>query len=280
MNSISPKELEAAAQKLPTSPRIFGKLSELMRDPNTELADITELVNADSALTASVLRLSNSAMFSMGMSVDTLDVAIDRIGFRELFRLVGIAAAAEVFTEDSRCYDVSASQLWENSLCCGIAMETLARKTGMDEQEAYTLGLLRNMGKMIIDHCAREKDDSPIYNKTSALPLLDWEANNFGITNATVSGFILETWNFSKETTHTIQYQYEPDKAPQSRPLINLLNLANGLASRIGRGLAGEDLYWSDWEKRLPRTGLSAEEFESVEEEIETEFKRVLSAFQ
>lgn len=279
MNTISPAELKEAAKLLPSSPRIFGKLSKLLRDPSTDLSDITDLVNADSALTASVLRLSNSAMYSIGMSVDTLDEAINRIGFRELFKLVGYAASKQLFAEHNRVYNISGAQLWENSLACGISMEVLARKIGLDDQEAYTIGLLRNMGKMVLDYCVKDDPQYPSYNTTSNLPLIEWEQNNFGITNPNVAGFILMSWNFTEETSQTIQHQYNPDEAQRHFPLIHLLNLANGIAERIGKGLHGETAYWDNWESHLPRTGLSADEFEESLEEIKSSLDRVIAHF-
>lgn len=279
MNTISPAELKEAAKLLPSSPRIFGKLSKLLRDPSTDLSDITELVNADSALTASVLRLSNSAMYSIGMSVDTLDEAINRVGFRELFKLVGFAASKQLFAEENRVYKISGTQLWENSLACGIAMEVLARKIGLDDQEAYTIGLLRNMGKMVLDFCVKDDPQYPSYNTQSNLPLIDWEQNNFGITNPNVAGFILISWNFTEETSQTIQHQYNPDEADRHFPLIHLLNLSNGIAERIGKGLNGESDYWRNWEEHLPRTGLTAEEFTESIEEIKSTLARVIAHF-
>lgn len=279
MNTISPADLKEAATHLPSSPRIFGKLSSMLRDTQTDLSDITELVNADSALTASVLRLSNSAMYSVGLAVDTLDEAINRIGFRELYRLVGFAASQQLFSESNVTYSITGTELWENSLACGISMEVFARKTGYDDQEAYTIGLLRNMGKMVLDYCVKGNSAYPSYSRGSELPLIEWEQNNFGITNPTVAGFILADWNFSEETTHTIQFQYEPEEAPRKLPLIHLLNLANGVAEKIGKGLHGESKYWANWETYLPRTGLSTEEFEQSAAEIEGNLSRVIAAF-
>ena len=278
MNTISPIDLKKAAQKIPPSPRIFGKLGKMLKDPNTGLDNITELVNADSSLTAQVLRLSNSAMFSMGCSVDTLDEAINRIGFRELFRLVGMAASQKAFSDYNRIYDIPGTDLWENSLTCGIAMEILARKLGYDDQEAYTIGLLRNMGKMVIDFCLQGDTTSPVYNKTSALPLIEWEEANFGITNPSVAGFILVSWNFTEETCHTITYQYEPDKAPRKLPLITLLNVANGIAERLGKGIRGESPYWEYWEENLPKTGLNLNEIAEAEDEIADAVSKVVSS--
>jgi hypothetical protein len=44
---ITPTDLKLAANDLPPSPQVFGKLSKLLRDPFTGLNDITDLVNTD-----------------------------------------------------------------------------------------------------------------------------------------------------------------------------------------------------------------------------------------
>lgn len=279
MNTISPAELQEASKRLPSSPRIFGKLSALLRDRNTDLTDITNLVNADSALTASVLRLSNSAMYSVGNPLDTLDEAINRVGFRELFKLVGFASSKQLFSENNLTYHITGGELWENSLACGIGMEILARNTGFDEQEAYTVGLLRNIGKMVIEYCVRGNPQYPSYAQGSELPLVDWEQNNFGLTNPGVAGYILASWNFPAEATSTIQFQYIPGNAPRKLPLIHLLNLANGIAERIGKGLHGESNYWEDYEQHLPRIGLSKEELGDCIEEIKSTVDKAIAAF-
>ncbi len=280
MNTLEPAKLKEAAKLLPPSPQIFGKLSKLLKDTNTGLGDITELVNTDSSLTTQVLRLSNSAFFNQGSSVDTLDEAINRIGFRELFKLVGMAAASQVFSQRNVTYDVDGSLLWENSLAVGLAMEILANTIGEDEQEAYTLGLLRSMGKMVIDLCAKEEGTYPSYPKEGegSLPLIEWEENNFGITNPIVSGFLLNSWNFPGETAQTIQFQYDPASSTHSSPNIRLLNIANGVAEKIDRALPGESSYWDLTEDTLASMSLTADNIEDTCERVKDGLEQVVSS--
>ncbi len=278
MNTLEPAKLKEAAKLLPPSPQIFGKLSKLLKDTNTGLGDITELVNTDSSLTTQVLRLSNSAFFNQGSSVDTLDEAINRIGFRELFKLVGMAAASQVFSRKNVTYDVDGSLLWENSLAVGLAMEILANATGADEQEAYTLGLLRSMGKMVIDLCAKEEGTYPSYESNSPQPLIEWEENNFGITNPIVSGFLLNSWNFPEETAKTIQFQYDPNAANHTSPNIRLLNISNGIAERIDKALPGESSYWDLSEGTLTSFNLTQDKIDDTCERVKDGLEQVVTS--
>lgn len=241
---VTPDDLRSAASELPPSPQVFGKLGKLLRDPNTGLNDITELVNTDASLTACVLKLSNSAAFAQGMAIDNLDDAINRIGFREVFKLVGVAAASDLFTIQNRTYQISGTRLWENALACGLAMDQLAGKLGYDEQDMYTLGLLRSIGKMAIDLCLSKKGSAPHYPLAEQLPILEWESSILGITNPKVAGFLLASWNFSDATVQSIQGQYLDGDLDCCSRESQLLNLACFIVEKINNGLPGESGYW------------------------------------
>ena len=249
-----------------------------MKDMNTTLDDITDLVNNDSSLTVQVLRLSNSALYAGGVPIDTLDDAINRIGFSELFKLVGMAAAAQVFTDRNELYDVEGSQLWENSLACALAMEYFAKQTGGDPQEAYTIGLLRSMGKMILNACL-EGDPDPIQITSSVtIPLHAWEDANFGITNSSVAGFVLVSWNFPDLISRAIQYQYIPEEDPDDIKEPNLLHIASLVAENIGKGLPCELGYWEATNERLEKAGLNQSHIDAAAESINESLDSLISS--
>jgi HD-like signal output (HDOD) protein len=258
MTPISPSELKKAANELPPSPQVFGKLGKLLRHPHTALNDITDLVNTDPSLTARVLRLSNSAQYTSGFAIDNLDDAINRIGFREVFKLVGMAAVSDVFSAENATYAVPGSLLWENALCCGLAMETFAQKLGQDEQDAYTLGLLRSFGKLVINIRTVKCSDPVRYPITEEPNLLDWEEAQSGTSNPQVAGFLLSTWNFRAETIDAIQNQYTPEASTINYRNAAMLNLACSIGESLGKKLPGEEAYFKSAETHLDRLGLDA----------------------
>lgn len=276
-SAITTDDLKQAARELPPSPKVFGKLGKLLRDANTSLSDITDLVNTDASLTTRVLRLSNSAAFAQDQPMDTLDEAINRVGFREVFKLVGMAAASDLFTSKNNTYRIDGSTLWENALRCGFAMESIAQKLGYDEQEFYTLGLLRSTGKTVIDICVYKDAESPRYPITQRPPLLEWEESTFGITNPAVAGFLLSSWNFSQETSSAIQQQYQRDPAAAPSRTALLLNLAGSLAE-LGRPLHGEAGYWIPFEAHGEALGLSRDDIEDTLQVVEARLEAVLAS--
>ena len=74
------------------APRILGKAMALLRDPNSDINDISEIVSSDTALAAQMIRWANSAFYGTG-SVSSLDQAVQKIGFRESIRLLNLSVA-------------------------------------------------------------------------------------------------------------------------------------------------------------------------------------------
>lgn len=61
---------------------MLSKALSLLRNPNAEIGDIATLIRADAALAADIIRGSNSAFYGAGERISSLDLALQRIGFR------------------------------------------------------------------------------------------------------------------------------------------------------------------------------------------------------
>ena len=278
MYTITPLELKAAAQKLPPSPRIFGKIGRLLRNRNTGIKDIATLVNTDSSLTAQVLRISNSAAFSSGVPIDNLDEAINRIGFGELFKVVGMAAASNTFTGRSPTYGVDGSLIWENAVASGLAMECLAAAAGQDGQQGYTLGLLRSIGKLVLDNCSRCHSVPPRFLDKYGMGVVEWEQQTFGLTNPRVASLVLTAWKLPSLACQAIEYQYAPEIVPNPNPYCRLLNVANGVAERVGKALPGEGGYWDLGEEALEQVSLEEAQVDEACDYVSQKMEEVVGA--
>lgn len=99
MTSLSPSsaELLQLAQQLPVSPQILLKLSVLIDNLNCTLEEIAVLLRRDATLAARLIRISNSAAYGGNdSSVSSVEEAVSRVGFTEVYRLTGLAAASQL----------------------------------------------------------------------------------------------------------------------------------------------------------------------------------------
>lgn len=238
---------------------------------NTGVDDVVSLVKADPGITSGVIRLSNSALFAFSQPSTSLDEAINRVGFREVYRLVGLASTNQLFPKQLELYGVSGDLMWENAVATALAMEALARKRpDLDDRVAYTIGLLRSAGKIILSRLAAKPGSVAPYPGEEVAPyLLDWEKTHFGMDSSEACARLMEHWKFSGTTVEAIRHHGSPLDAPSAPIEAFLLNIAGWVAHQIGKGIPGETLYWRRHPDKFLRAGIAQEDLDEIVATVE-----------
>lgn len=227
--------------KLAPAAATFGRLCSLLGDERTASDEIVNLIRLDQALSFHVIRVSNSVIFGLPGQNETLEGAVGRVGFREIYRLVGLAATQQVCQHDLTTYHLQAARLWENSIATAAAAEVLAPTANVEPGLAYTAGLLRTLGRVIIDDLA----DGQVYPGEAEWPLVaEWEQATFGVTATEVTAMLLEHWHFPTEIVEAIRCHFDPFSGLETHGVGCLLNLACGVVDSFGLGLPGESGHW------------------------------------
>ncbi len=240
--SFPRESLLHVVKTLPAAPQILARLGRMLLDLNADLTDVTALLRCDAALTARIMRIANSAMYNTGAPYGSLEQALARVGFSEVYRLTGFAATAQLSDEKLPLYGLDGARLRENSVLTALVMEALAAAVGIDQRAAYTAGLLRSTGKIALNRLTRDPAYHGSYRAEGLVPLANWESDFTGLNNCEAAAFILNEWRFPPATINAIQQHYTPRAS--SNQLAFLLNLAAGAAERGGHGLPGESSYW------------------------------------
>ncbi|HVU33147.1 MAG TPA: HDOD domain-containing protein [Opitutaceae bacterium] len=205
----TPADIVRLVRHLPSAPRILPPLKRLLRDGNSALVDIVALVRLDPGLSARVLQVANSPFFYTGACCLTVDDAIARVGYDEIYGLISHAVAVQVLNRPLAVYRMGADELWARSVACALAAQMLATRAGDDQAIAYTLGLLHGIGMIAIDEWALHSG-YPI-----ALHLADFpdeatadERRHLGFTQADAGAALLQDWDFPREMIEPIREQY------------------------------------------------------------------------
>jgi len=245
--------------KLAPAAATFGRLRTLLEQTDTEMEEVVQLIRLDPALTFHVIRMSNSVLFGLREHNEELEAAVGRVGYRELNRLVGLAATQQVCQGDLNTYGLKASRLWENSVATAAAAEVLAVRAGRESGLAYTAGLLRTLGRVIIDGAS----EGQVYPGEAEWPsVAEWEKAMFGITAAEVTITLLEHWRFPDELLESVRGHFEPLADSESNIGACILNLACGVSSRFGLDLPGETTHWVCNPAKLTLAGVSEVDLE------------------
>jgi len=260
----SPQKLQQIAQQLPASPQVLAQLNELLMDVNSGLEEIADLLRRDTALAARIIRISNSVAYGSAGGIASIEEAVNRVGFSEVYRLTGLAAVTQMIDRNLTFYGLTATQLRNNTLIVAFAMDSLARAAGVDARVAYTAGLMRLAGKLILDHYARSlTGPHDCFARSGLSGLLEWETALFGCTNAEAGAVVMNGWHFPVAITEPLRQHYftQTPTGTHTR-LACLLNIACGVATGLNYGLPGEEKYWELTEAKLRVAGLLSEQVE------------------
>lgn len=249
-------------KNLPAAPLILSQLGHLLLDPNSDMTEVIKLLRCDAALTARIIRISNSAYYNTGQRYASIDEALARVGFNEVYRLTGLAAVAQLSDQDLPTYGITGAQLRENALLTALAAEEMAAFTDINPRHAYTTGLLRSIGKIAFDRLARSGSYNGRFGEQAGLGLAEWETGFIGLNNCDAAAVILSEWRFPPATITGIREHYL--LAPSQSALAHLVNLAAGAADRAGQPLPGEMRYWEIAPERLEAVGMTAEQVDEA----------------
>lgn len=108
--------------------------------------DITRTIMTDPALSASVLRAANSAHLGYSRRIGSIRQASVMLGASLVGSLAASRVADLVFDTEPPDYP---DWLWLHSLAMGCACSVLARHTGESVDEAFTAGLLHDVGWLL-----------------------------------------------------------------------------------------------------------------------------------
>ena len=143
------------AVKIPPYPAVAMKVEQLVRQQDFGLSELTRLVASDQALAADALRLANSAFYSRGTPMTSLNAAIGRIGAKEVSRLA-LASGLGVHASKPGPLLSLKRRVWLEALASAALAQELAKKRALAADEAFACGLLHDFGKMIGIACIED----------------------------------------------------------------------------------------------------------------------------
>lgn len=184
---------------------VLSRLSPLLNDPNSDISDAARLIQSDTALTTSIVRISNSAFYGNSQKVGDVQSALGKVGFNQTLRLVGMALSKQVFMKDLKVYGISADSYWCQSYFTGLFLEEVAGRLGFNKDDAYMLGLLHSVGKVVLNELI-EPEDVEVYWDPTFSPE-EWEDIMFGLRHNEAGALLLERWNFPESIFQRIRNQ-------------------------------------------------------------------------
>lgn len=255
--------------RLPPSLGVLGRLQVLLNDPGADLDDIVALVRIDPALTFQVIKLANSALYGLRSRCESLEDAVARVGFGDIHQIVGLAVSRQTFQGELLAYEIAGGRLWENAVAVGALSAEFAELAGADARAAYATGLLRNIGKVVLNNFAPQIH----YPGEAVAPdVFEWERAQHGVSAADVAATLLEHWRFAPEMVGAVAGHRQATSEGESAAAATRLHVACGVAAAWGCALPGEASGWEVGPEVLGRAGFAAERMSEAVERAKKRF--------
>jgi putative nucleotidyltransferase with HDIG domain len=227
--------------ELPTIPSVFLTVNKMLSDPRTSAVDVGKAISEDQVIASKALKLANSAFYGLTSRVNTISHAVAVLGFSATKNIVLTTSVLSALNFKKNIDGFSLAAFWKHSAAVGaitrlIATEVLPAK----REEAFVIGLLHDIGKLILAICTPEdfaKCLNFAINKDCLF--LDAEKEVLGICHTEVVALINERWNMPAEiATVIISHHKNISECGEHSELVAIVKLADVLARGLRFGHA------------------------------------------
>ena len=269
--NLDPEWLKAASARLPSSAQLIAALYREIQKPDVDIDQVVRLVSMDIAITSRLLRMANSACYTRGETVTSLDQALSWLGAFQAYRVACITVSAKLCELNLPLYRISAERLLANSIAMAVGMEVVTAKAGLDRKAGYTIGLLHNLGRIVLQRVAWQME---VPAGAGDLPdiqaVVNWERKVFGCTHAELGGSVLALWGMNPVFRQVLLHQHDVESAVclEVRQWGALLHLTATLVAGTEFGLGVTSDAWPISESVFVEAGIPQLDILQLSEEI------------
>lgn len=195
--------------------------------------ELARVIAADQALAAKMLRLANSAYYGFPRRISTVRDAVVLLGFRAV-RSATLASCVIDAMEGTNLLDYR--EFWHFSVTVGMLAELPARDAGAHRDEAFTAGVMHNVGLLALDQqLAPALRDCLEQASRARVDLHDAERAVLGFTDAELGGALALHWNFPEQLiTAVASHSLPPEQIGDPRSLASHVMRARAFARSYG----------------------------------------------
>ncbi len=275
-------ELLTKLQDMPTLPVIAMKVNELISDPNATSMDIAMILKQDQVLTAKILRLVNSSYYAVPGGVSDVQKALAFLGFNTVAQLV---LSLSVFSMFSKFGDESLTMkdFWMHALAVAVCSEEIAKRWKIVKpEEAFTCGLLHDIGKLVIYEIDRERLTFILKkSREGKKGFIEVERENDLLNHAYIGEMMATRWGLPQVVRQAIRYHHTDvakmaSLLASAKKVIQVVRLANMVVVKNANAEGGATTYGKsgDFSKgtvlaeMLEDLGLKIDDLTTIEKDL------------
>ena len=220
-----------ALKSLPPFPAVALQLLSVLDDDEVPMKKIVALLRIDPALSAEILRVSNSALYGLSRRVDNVSHAIVVLG-TEVVKRLALTVALGRFSHGF-LRNQGLRICWDHSVACALIAEELAQELDIAKDRAYTAGLLHDVGRLALLACySNEYENLLVVARENDFDELECERQLFDIDHCAAGEWLGRQWNLPPDFVEAIGQHHTAEVADRS--MLSVITAANAVADTIG----------------------------------------------
>ena len=100
---------------LPTLPEVALQVRDIAQSEDSSIADLVKVISNDTALSARIIRVTNSPLFRGSRAIENLNMAVSRLGMAYTSNLAMGLAMEQMFQATSDVVDRKMREVWNKS---------------------------------------------------------------------------------------------------------------------------------------------------------------------
>lgn len=183
---------------------IATRVLELTEGDKFSAHELASVIASDQALSAKMLRLSNSAYYGFPRRISTVRDSVVLLGFRAV-RSATLASCVIDALPPGQVLDYE--RFWYFSVSVGMLAELLGRAERAHQDEAFTGGVLHNVGRLALDQrLPQGLQLAARLAERDGISLPEAEQQVLGFTDADLGGALALHWNFPQPLAEAVAH--------------------------------------------------------------------------
>jgi HD-like signal output (HDOD) protein len=194
---------------VPSLPEVVMQVCRLVNDPHASAAQVNAIMVKDAAMAAKMLRMVNSVYYGLKEPVNDLEKAILVLGFKTVRSIALSVSVINAFQQQNANFNMKS--FWAHSAVSAGLCKLLAAKTkACDPDLAFIIGLLKDLGKLVLVENAGEEVRAIIaVAREFRLGFHTATRKVMDTDDAELGAWLMQTWNLDVDLVGAVRHQYD-----------------------------------------------------------------------
>ncbi len=254
---------------LPAMPHIVQKAQDIIANPDSNLNELSRLIEIEQAIATRVLKLANSSYYGLSGKVFSVQHASVLLGYKTLGELITVAGISSLMGKNLKGYDLSSEDLWRHSIAVAVGSRIIAsRKDPEFGNEAFFAGLVHDSGKLVLDqHVYERKDDFETFMENGQHTFLSAEKEILGFDHSEIAFELCQKWQIPANQSIAVKFHHYPSKS-EGNELAYILHMADCIAMMNGYGAGQDSMMYQMEEGTLEFLALQDKDIDDIQSQI------------